>query len=230
MEQKYICGKNSVLDAIENGIAIKKIYAIKLPNFNTRNIKIKIVSKHFLDNLTDLNHQGIVAILEERFDYHDFEKMIKEKPDIILVLDHIMDPQNLGAILRVANGSGVNNIILPRDRSAQINDVVLKVSSGGFAGLNISRVNSLQSALEKLKNIGYWIYASAIEKGNNFQKIKYNLPMVIVVGNEAKGVSKTILNISDQNIFIPMYGSVQSLNVSVATGILLYEIIKHKNF
>lgn len=226
-KENIICGKNSVLDAIENDIAINKIYSTKPLDIKNKNIKIKIVSKHFLDTLTSTNHQGVVAILEKNFSYGSFDLIIKNKPNIVLILDHIEDNQNLGAILRVANGSGIKNIVMPKERCAQVNDVTLKVSSGGFNGLNIARVNSLQVAIEKLKENNYWIYTTAIEQGNSYDNTKYNFPMALVVGNEAKGVSKTILNQSDQNIYIPMKGSVQSLNVAVATGILLFEIIKN---
>ena len=226
MNNKHIiCGKNSVLDALKAKIKIKKIWTLKPLDFKT-NVEVEIVSRNELDQITNLNHQGIIAFLEQGFNYHDINKIIKKQPKIVLILDHIEDPHNLGAILRSANAAGIQDIIIPDKRASLVNDTVLKVSSGGFNNLNIAKVNSLQVIVEKLKNNGYWIYATAIEKGSDYSKVKYNFPLAIIVGNEAKGVSNTLLKMSDQNIFIPMFGTVQSLNVSVATGILLFEIIK----
>ncbi len=227
---RLVCGKNSVLDAINNNLKISKIYTLKFFNIENPKFdksKIEIVSKEFLDELTRENHQGIVAIIENNFQYCNLEKIIKDKPQIILMLDHIEDPHNLGAILRTANAAGVKHIIIPDKRSADINETVLKVSSGGFINMNIAKVPSLQPVVEKLKSQNYWIYASAInEKAQDYSKVQYNAPLVLIVGNEAKGVSNTLLKASDQLIYINMFGTVQSLNVSVATGILLFEIVK----
>ncbi|MBD5423299.1 MAG: 23S rRNA (guanosine(2251)-2'-O)-methyltransferase RlmB [Mycoplasma sp.] len=224
---KFICGKNSVVDAIKNNFKITKIFSIKPLNFDSKNIEIEIVDKNFLDKLTSLNHQGIVAIIDDNYSYYDFGRTIKDKPNIILILDHIEDVHNLGAILRTANAAGIKHIVIPDKRCAQINDAVLKISSGGFIDLKVSKVPSLQPIIEKLKRNNYWIYTTALnEKSIDYSIVNYNFPLALVVGNEAKGVSKTIINASDQLIKIPMYGTVQSLNVSVSTGIFLFEIIK----
>lgn len=229
---KYICGKNSVVDALKNKVFIKKLYIVNLSKIEKElleNINFELISKEDMDQMTNLNHQGFLAILENEFSYSSFDEILRDKPKMILILDHIEDVNNFGAIIRSANAAGLKHIIIPKERSAQVTETVLKVSSGGIINMKIARVNSLQSTLEKLKNNHYWVYVSAIEKGNDYSKINYNLPLVLVVGNEGKGVSRTTLKQSDQNIFIPMNGSVQSLNVSVATGILLFEIIKKIN-
>lgn len=226
MTTKLICGKNSVFDAIKNKIKIEKIYSIKPIEIN-ENIDIEIVSKEFLDNLTKLNHQGIVAITSNPFNYTSIESIIRDKPKIILILDHIEDSYNFGAIIRTANAANINHIIIPDKRSVEVNDAVLKVSSGGFVGMKIAKVSSLQATIEKLKKNEYWIYSSGLqENAKDYKKASYNYPLAIVVGNEAKGISKTIEKASDELIYIPMKGSVQSLNVSVATGIILFELTK----
>ncbi len=223
---KIISGKNSVIDAIENKLNIIKIISTKKPNFDTKNIVIEIQSKEYLDSLTNSNHQGIIAIISS-FEYYSLESIIKQRPEVVLILDHIEDVHNFGAIIRTANASGINHIIIPDKRSVQINDVVLKVSSGGFVNMKIAKVSSLQPVIEKLKKINYWIYSTSLdEQSVDYTSINYNFPLAIVVGNESKGISKTILKASDQIVSIPMYGTVQSLNVSVATGILLFDIIK----
>lgn len=223
---KLICGKNSVFDAIKNKIKIEKIYSIK-PIEIDENIDIEIVDKNFLDNLTKLNHQGIAAIISGSFTYASLETILKDKPKIILILDHIKDSHNFGAIIRTANAANINHIIIPDKRSVEVNEAVLKVSSGGFVGMKIAKVSSLQATIEKLKKNEYWIYSSALnENAKNYHKVIYNFPLAIIVGNEAKGISKTTEKASDELIYIPMKGSVQSLNVSVATGILLFELTK----
>ncbi len=224
---KIICGKNSVIDAIKNNYKIINIYTTRELNFNTKNIEVIYTDNKFLDSLTTNNHQGIVAIVENNFQYYSIKKIIEEKPNIILVLDHIEDPHNFGAILRSANAAGVNHIVIPDKRSIDVNDTVMKVSSGGFINMKISKVSSLQATIDLLKENNYWVYATTLnESAQDYSKVDYNSPTVLIVGNEAKGVSRTLIKASDQTIYIPMKGTVQSLNVSVATGILLFEVVK----
>lgn len=231
MSLKFICGKNSVQDAIKNKVSISKILSSKKLDFDVNNIKVEIVNKFELDRITNLNHQGIIAILKNDFQYYSLDELLRHKPKIILVLDHIEDPHNLGAILRSANAAGINSIILPTKRSAEVNDIVLKISSGGFVGMKIVKAPSLQSTISKLKKANYWIYSSVLSKDSkNYSTINYNFPLVLIVGNESKGISKTLIKESDELVYIPIKGTVQSLNVSVATGILLFEIIKKENF
>ena len=226
---KYITGKNSVLDAISNKLKIKKIYATYqyqnvLEKFN---IPYQIVNKNDLDKIVTTNHQGIIAEVDDYFSYCSIEEIMHNKPEVILILDHIEDINNLGSILRTANAAGVFNIIIPDKRAAQINDKVLKISSGGFVKMNICKIPSIQVAIEKLKKNNFWIYASCIsENAQTYFETQYNFPLVLIVGNEAKGISSTIKKASDQLIYIPMNGTVQSLNVSIATAVLLFETVK----
>ena len=226
--QELICGKNSVLEAIKNNLKIKILYVLKPIKIDNKKIQIKVISRNEMDLLTDLNHQGYIAVLETNFQYYSLEQIIKIKPEIILLLDHIEDPHNLGAIIRSANAAGVNHIIIPKNRAADITNTVWKISSGGLINMKIAKVNSLQVAIEKLKSNDYWIYVSALDFGaKEYSKINYNFPLVIVIGNEGSGASKSVIKQSDEKIFIPIKGSVQSLNASVATGILIFEIIKN---
>lgn len=226
--QELICGKNSVLEAIKNNLKIKILYVLKPIKIDNKKIQIKVISRNEMDLLTDLNHQGYIAVLETNFQYCSLEQIIKIKPEIILLLDHIEDPHNLGAIIRSANAAGVNHIIIPKNRAADITNTVWKISSGGLINMKIAKVNSLQVAIEKLKSNDYWIYVSALDFGaKEYSKTNYNFPLVIVIGNEGSGASKSVIKQSDEKIFIPIKGSVQSLNASVATGILIFEIIKN---
>ncbi|NQZ29149.1 MAG: 23S rRNA (guanosine(2251)-2'-O)-methyltransferase RlmB [Mycoplasmatales bacterium] len=218
---KLICGKNSVLDALENKLPLSKVYLLKPTEKKIDNgIKVQITSKREMDKLTKENHQGFIAELKE-FNYYTLDDLLKDNPEKFLILDRIQDPHNFGAILRSANAFGIKHIVIAKDRQVEVTPTVLKVSSGGYVGVKVIRVDSMQTAIKKIKNANIWIYATALEKGTPVNKVTFNTPMALVVGNEGKGVSKPILKQSDQNVYIPMSGTVQSLNVSVATGILL---------
>ncbi|MBZ4203981.1 23S rRNA (guanosine(2251)-2'-O)-methyltransferase RlmB [Mycoplasma tauri] len=230
MKKLFICGKNSVIDAVKAKMPIENIYVNseinkkKIDEIST--LKSQIKDTKFFSEFNDNNHQGFIATLKD-FPIYQLNEIEKDKPNFILILDHIQDPYNLGAIIRTANAAGIKHIILPKERSVGITPTVLKISSGGFIGMKIIKVGSLNSAVEKIKKMGYWIYASALnEKATSHNKTRYNHPCALVVGNEMKGVSQPILKLSDQVIYIKQNGSVQSLNVSVATGILLFEMIK----
>ncbi|QJR44436.1 23S rRNA (guanosine(2251)-2'-O)-methyltransferase RlmB [Mycoplasma miroungirhinis] len=217
-----IVGKNSVFDALENGFNVEKIFVQKNINMKINFHNIEYVSKEKLNDLTDQNHQGIIAVIKP-FNYADFNELVIKKPQQVIILDHIQDPHNLGAIMRSANVFDLKWIILPKDRAASVNATALKISSGGFNGLKIIKVPSLNNVINKLKEIGYWVYATSLDKNSvNINDVKFNSPTVLIIGNEQKGVSNTLLKLSDQNIYIPQYGTVQSLNASVAAGICFY--------
>jgi 23S rRNA (guanosine2251-2'-O)-methyltransferase len=147
---KLLCGKNTVLDAIQNKMDIKIVYLLQEQENIYPNIKIKIISKEEMNKMTPLNHQGFVAILHE-FKYYDIDSIFQDRPEMVLILDHLEDPQNFGSILRTANASGIKHIIIPNVRSVDVNETVSKVSSGGIVGLKIIKVNSLQATITKLK-------------------------------------------------------------------------------
>lgn len=226
---KLLCGKNTVLEAIANKMDIKELYLLKEHENIETKIKTKIISKDEMDEITPLNHQGYIAILNE-FKYYNLDEISNDKPKIILILDHLEDPQNFGSILRTANASGIRHVIIPNIRSVDVNDTVFKVSSGGIVGMKIIKVNSLQATVTKLRKENFWIYATSLgSNAVNYTKINYNFPLALIVGNEGKGVSKSLLKEADQNIFIEMNGTVQSLNVSVATGIFLFYLKNQKD-
>lgn len=223
---QLISGKNSVLEAIKNKVPLKRIYVLKpLTILPEKSVEVVITNKKHLDELSNENHQGYVAQMHE-FNYFNIEEVFKDKPQKILILDHIQDPHNLGAIMRTANGAGIKHLIIPRDRAAKVTGSVLKVASGGQIGLKIIRVNSLNAVVLTLKKHHFWIYASGLsEQAIDLTSITtFNYPLALIVGSEGKGVAKTLLNASDQVIKITMKGNVQSLNVAVATGIMLFKI------
>lgn len=221
-----ICGRNSVIEAIENKIPLKIIYTTGKVDFKVdSSIAIKQVTKQELDKLSSFaNHQGIAAEMKD-VNYFDMSVITKDEPDKVLILDHIQDPHNLGAIIRSANAAGIKHIIIPKDRAAKVTPTVLKVASGGLVGIKIIRTNSLYEATKALKENNYWIYASTLDaNAKSIDKVTFNSNMAIIVGNEQTGISATLLKLADEKFFIPMKGTVQSLNVSVATGIILFNI------
>ena len=205
---------------------IKKIYLAN--NFKDSEILNFIKSNNLKYVSTDLNlmnkmatnHQGIVV------DVHDYSygtlEDIKED-NLILMLDHLEDPHNFGAIIRSCEAKGVKNIIIPKDRSVSVNETVMKISSGALNHVNIIMVNNLVSTIDRLKKQGYFIYA-AEAGGENYKEVSYALKKCLIIGSEGFGVSKLVKENSDVIISIPMNGKVNSLNASVAAGILLFGV------
>lgn len=221
---EFICGRNSVLEAIENNVDIKKVFITKNVKDTFGDIEFVIKSKQDLDRMVKANHQGYVAEIAD-FDYCNINEILKDKPLKILVLDHIQDPHNFGAIIRTANAAGVKHIIIPKDRAVKVTPTVLKVASGGTIGMKIIRVDSLFPSIKMLKDNGFWVYTTELDDSAiPVEHATFNYPLALVVGNEQKGINKSLSKIADQKLYINMEGTVQSLNVSVAAGIILFKI------
>ena len=223
--RNIIFGKNSVIDAFKANVPIKKVYATNNTiNLVPKHLDAKVLSMAEMDKLVKGNHQGLIIEIKE-VNYFNIKDIFVDKPEKVLILDHIQDPHNFGAILRTANAAGVRHIILPKNRSVEVTPTVLKVASGGQVGTKIIKVESLQVAVKDLKDNGYWIYATALdENAKSHKQASFNKPMAIIIGNEQKGVNRTLIKAADELVYIPMNGTVQSLNVSVATGIILFSI------
>ncbi|UWD34071.1 23S rRNA (guanosine(2251)-2'-O)-methyltransferase RlmB [Mesomycoplasma molare] len=224
--RRFICGKNSVIDAINNNVPIIEIFTSRPEEILkiTKSIKINKVNEVFLNNLVKENHQGFVAEIQ-KIEYYDIETIFRDKAEKILILDHIKDPHNFGAIIRTANASGLKHIIIPKDRSVDLTDTVLKVSSGGFVNMKFIKVNSISAFITRLRKEHFWIYGTTLSKNSiEIDKVNFNYPLAIIMGSESNGISKSVEKMTDQNIYIPLKGTVQSLNVSVATGIILFKL------
>ncbi|WP_412031755.1 23S rRNA (guanosine(2251)-2'-O)-methyltransferase RlmB [Metamycoplasma buccale] len=224
--KKYIYGKNSVLDALKNNFPINKLYLQKGLNIKINFNNIVFLPLNELNKMIHGNHQGYIAEIED-YKYYDFGTIIKDKPEIVLILDHIQDPQNFGAIIRSANVFNVKHIIIPKNRACEVTPTVLKTSSGGFNNIKIIKVGSLFESINELKKHDFWIYATVLNNNAiSLDKISFNKPTCIIMGNEESGVSNTLIKHADQAIYIKQSGIVQSLNVSAATAIVLYEATK----
>ena len=168
-------------------------------------------------------HNGVVAEVSETA-YADFEEVIeKEETSFVLILDSITDPQNFGAILRVADGFGVDLVVIPQHDSVGLTPVAVKASAGASEWVQVAQVTNLSRAIETLKKGGYWIYAAA-ENGERPDAIDFTGKVALVVGNEGKGIRRNVLEHCDRTVTIPMSGHVESFNVATAAAILCYEV------
>ena len=229
-----IYGKNVALEKLNSGDKINKIYLNNkfsderiLSIIKKRNIKPTFVNNKDLDKMCKGLHQGIILDIEDikTYDLDDtLEKIISEYP-LIVILDHIEDPHNFGAIIRSCEAFGVDAIIIPKDRSVDITSTVVKVSVGTIEKIKIVKVINLNSTIKKLKEKNYWIVGTDME-GTSYTDIDYKTKIALVIGNEGKGISKLVSENCDYLAKIPMKGTTNSLNASVACGIFLAEITR----
>ena len=188
-------------------------------------IEYRLASKEELDAITK-HHQGAVAKIRE-FKTHSLEEIISEEKNLILVLDGIEDPHNLGAILRTADAAQVAGIVIPKNRSVRLSGTVARVSTGAIFSVKCAVVPNLAGAIKKLKERGNWVYgAEATAESRPYDEAGYDRKSVLVLGSEGRGLSRFVRESCDFLVKIPLFGSVNSLNVSVAAGILIYHIIK----
>ena len=170
-------------------------------------------------------HQGILLYIPD-YQYSSIETSYND--DVVVILDHLEDPHNLGAIIRTCEAAGIRSIILPKDRQVQINATVMKTSVGTLDNINMISVTNLVNAINKLKDNGFWIVGTALENSVDFKTIDYSGKIALVIGNEGSGISNIVANNCDFLAKIPMYGKTNSLNASVAAGIMIYEIIRNR--
>ena len=228
----FIYGKNVAREKLNSNDQITKIYLSDKFNdkdiFNLikrRNVKYSIVPNKFLDSKVDGMHQGIVIESPDvdLFDFKYIESINKKNP-VIVMLDHLEDPHNFGAIIRTCEALGVDAVIIPKDRSVTVNATVVKTSAGAIYNMPIVLVSNLLDSLNKLKDMGYWIIGTDMN-GEDYTKIDYNMPICLIIGNEGHGMSKILKDNVDFIAKIPMSGKINSLNASVSCGIILSRIV-----
>lgn len=234
-EINLIYGKNPLIEAIRAKKVIK-VYLIN--NFNDEKILSLLSDNHIqpiyvalseMDKMCDGVHQGVAAMLKP-YQTVGLEEIIEKAKNkdkkIIIILDNISDPHNLGAILRSADFFGASGIILPKHNSVSLNATVAKTSAGAINYVPVTIVNNLIQAIETLKKSGYWIVSTDGGASMSYSDLKYDFPVVVIIGSEGKGISSLVLKNSDYIVKIPQFGHVNSLNASVAAGILLAEVHK----
>lgn len=223
-----VYGKNVAKEVIEKE-NIKKAYISK--NFNNKEIidklrenkvQIKFMDRNIMDKMEKGNHQGIILEIED-YEYTSLDEI--EKEDVIIMLDHLEDPHNFGAIIRTVEAAGFKSIIIPKDRSVEVNQTVMKTSVGTIENIKIAKVGNLVNTIKELKEKGYWVIGTDMD-GNDYKTIDYTGKIVIIIGNEGKGMSRLIKENCDFIASIPMRGKVNSLNASVAAALIIYEAVR----
>ena len=191
-------------------------------------VKIPVIYKNRreMDLLVNGVHQGIILDVTD-FKYFSLDEVLNSDSDFVLIIDHLEDPHNLGAIIRTAESAGVDAIILPQNREVQINSTVMKTSAGTLSKVKIIKVTNLVQAINKLKQNNFWIVGTAMD-GNDYKSIDYNGKIGLVIGNEGHGMSRLVRESCDFIASIPMRGTVNSLNASVAAGIMIYEVVRNR--
>lgn len=233
-------GRNAVREALNSNVNIIKIMASRsskdrvfeelISLANSKRIKVQFVDNKVLDSECD-NHQGIIAITSD-YEYSTVDDILavakeKNEPNFILILDGIEDPHNFGSIIRVAECLGVHGIIISKNRACPVTDTVSKVSAGAIEHVKIAKVTNINTEIERLKKLGVWVYACELG-GEDLDKSDLSGNIAMVMGSEGKGVSRLTRELCDGVVTMEMKGKVNSLNVSVATGIVLYEAVRKR--
>ena len=236
-------GRNSVLELLESGKDINKIFVTRGERHGSINKilaiakerKIIVVEKdkrQMEEMAQEENYQGVIAIVPP-FEYSEIDDILntaKERGEdpFVLILDGIEDPHNLGSIIRTAETAGVHGLIIPKRRAASVNSTVNKTSAGAVEYMKIARVTNITDAIEELKNAGLWICGTAVDTDKYYYNQDLTGPLGIVIGNEGKGISEKVKKNCDFLVKIPMKGNIESLNAAVSTGIVVYESVKQR--
>ena len=236
----YIFGRNPVKEAYRAGKTVDKLYMLKGefdPSLNSiRSLAkeartvVSYADRALLDKLANGgNHQGVVAAVTD-FTYCDVQDIIdgaraKGKSLLIVLLDGITDPHNLGAIIRSAECFGASGIVIPKHRSVSVNDTVVKVASGATEYMPIAKVTNINDVIRTLKEQNVWVYATDFD-GKDPKTVNLSGDVAIVIGSEGEGIHRLTKELCDDVLTIPQYGKVNSLNASVAAGVVLYEAVR----
>ena len=230
-----VFGRNVAKEILKSDKKVEKI--IIQEDFNDdsvisliekRKINPQIMSKREFSKFDKYSHQGIILYIED-FKYCELEDFIFEENAKVVILDHLEDPHNLGAIIRTCEAAGINGIILPKDRSVSVNSTVMKTSTGALENVKISMVTNLNQTIKKLKGNGFWIVGTDMENSVDYREIDYSGKIALVIGSEGFGMSDSVKKSCDFIARIPMHGKINSLNASVAAGIMIYEVIRSNN-
>lgn len=229
-----VYGRNVAKEILKNPKKVQKV--ILQEGFDDKNLNSAIKSanlnviyksKQEIDRLANGLHQGILLYIDD-YKYVDLDQVLRTDPKFIVILDHLEDPHNLGAIIRTCEAASVDAIIIPKDRQVQVNSTVMKTSVGTLDNVMIVSVSNLVNTINKLKDNGFWIVGTALEDSVDYRSIDYSGKIGLVIGNEGNGISQIVRKSCDFVAKIPMYGKTNSLNASVASGIMIYEVVRHR--
>lgn len=238
--KQYIYGKNTILEALKGE---KSVYTVYIQNnvkdnkiielCKRKKIRFELVDKsEFIKKLGNVAHQGIMAEVEE-YRYYSIDEILNSIPEgkkpLLLMLDGLEDPHNLGAILRTCDALGVDGVIIGKNRSVGLNGTVAKVSTGAIDYVKVAQVTNLTRTLENLKKRSFWVVGCDLEQSQDYRQVDYDMPLVIVIGSEGFGISRLVKKNCDFNVVLPMVGHVTSLNASVAAAVILYQVYNSRN-
>lgn len=241
-EEMTIEGRNAVMEAFRSGKTIDRLYVLKgcqdgpvnsiLREARKSNVLTDFVKKERLDQMSGTGkHQGVIALAAayEYAEVEDILKLAEEKgePPFVILLDNIEDPHNLGAIIRTANLAGAHGVIIPKRRAVGLTATVAKASAGALNYTPVAKVTNLGAAIEALKEKGLWFVCADMD-GTVMYSLDLKGPIGLVIGNEGEGVSRLVKEKCDFTASIPMKGDIDSLNASVAAGVLTYEIVRQR--
>lgn len=233
-------GRNSVYELLKTDKEIDKILVQKdlkdeaskrlINVIKSHKIKIQLVDKYVIDKESESGRsQGFIAYVSDYkyFDLADIVDGAKDKDGFIVILNEILDPHNLGSIIRVCECAGVDGIVIAKDRSASVSDTVMRISEGALNHIKVARVVNINNAIKELKDNGYWVYGAEMGGGEMY-KADLTGKIAIVIGGEDSGVKALTKKNCDGIISIPMFGKVNSLNASVACGVVVYEAVRQR--
>ncbi len=242
-QNNIICGRNPVLEAVRSGREIDRLLVAHgvsggsisaiIAKCSARGILIKEISPQKLDYYCGgANHQG-VAVMFASQEYSTVDEILtsaneKNEMPFIIICDEIEDPHNLGAIIRTAEACGVHGIIIPKRRSASLNATVAKTAAGALEYMKVARVTNISNTIDELKEKGVWVFGADMD-GQDYTTLNYDSPCAIVIGNEGKGIGTLVAKKCDGIISLPMHGKINSLNASVAAGVLMYEVARKRH-
>ena len=227
-----VYGRNVAKDLIRKKEKIKKI--IIQENFDDKELisliekgkfNVQIKSKREIDDLCPGVNQGIILDIPD-YQYKNLGDVLDY--EVLVLLDHLEDPHNLGAIIRTCEAAGIKAVVIPKDRQVQVNATVMKTSVGTLNNVDVVSVSNLNNTIRTLKDNGFWIVGTSLENSQDYRKVDYSGKIALIIGNEGKGISDLVAKNCDFLVKIPMYGETNSLNASVAAGIMIYEIIRNR--
>ena len=229
-----VYGRNVAKEVLQNPKNVKKVilqdgFDDKKINSLLEKCKFEVLYKKKIemDNLCNGTHQGIILDIKD-YRYSSINDICSSDSDFVVILDHLEDPHNLGAIIRTCEAAGVSYIIMPKDRQVMVNSTVMKTSAGALSNVHIAVVSNLVNAISKLKDNGFWVVGTAMEDSVDYRSIDYSGKTALVIGNEGKGISRLVRESCDFVATIPMFGKINSLNASVASGIMIYEVVRNR--
>ena len=238
--ENLLSGRNPIREALKADRDIEKLLVAKgdltgsareiVAAARQKGIPVQVVERSRLDEITP-HHQGIIAYASA-YQYATVDGMLRDAEEkgeapFLIILDGITDPHNLGAIIRTAACVGAHGVIVPMRRAAGLTPAAVKASAGAVETIKVARVTNLVNTIKTLKANGIWIYAADME-GEDYRTLSMEAPMALLIGSEGEGISRLALDTADFKVKLPMYGGVESLNASVAAGVLMYAAVRNK--